>query len=223
MTLDIYIDNFSFDQKSIFINQKISLDSKNMLGIIGENGIGKSTFVNLLVGNIESSLNLAFDGKILIPGYNDFVIFIPDDFIGLEYLTPFEVVKYYLLLDKKEFDKEKFYKILEVANIDKKMVFDEYIKNLSKGTKQKVTFIIYMMINRDIIVFDEGLENIDEFSLSNILDYLKGWIQEDKICLVATHSKKILDSVNGFIRLKKQEDITQGTIILKEELNLKKV
>lgn len=218
MTLDIYIDNFSFDKKSIFIEQKISLENKNILGIIGENGIGKSTFVNLVVGNIESSLNLNYDGISLIPGYNNAVIFIPDDFIGLEYLTPFEATKYYLLLDKKDFDEDRFYKILEVVNIDKEMVFNEYIKNLSKGTKQKVTFILYMMINRDIIVFDEGLENIDEISLSNILNHLKIWIKEEnKICLVATHSKKILDSVDGFIRLKKQEDITQGTIILKEK------
>ncbi|MBE3571055.1 MAG: hypothetical protein IMW92_13455, partial [Bacillales bacterium] len=163
------------------------------------------------------NIELEFNGKILIPGYNENIVFIPDDFIGLEYLTPLEVCRYFTLLYGECFDQDKFNNIIEIANLEKTIAFKEFIKNLSKGTKQKVSFLIYMMINRDIIIFDEGLENIDEKSLTNILNYLNKWVKTNKkLCLIATHSKIILNHIEEYIYLTKIND-SDGTLILKSE------
>ncbi|MCY9509391.1 hypothetical protein M5W78_05145, partial [Paenibacillus larvae] len=104
---------------------------------------------------------------------------------------------------------EKFDLLVQVANIQKEKVLKEYIKNLSKGTRQKVVFIIYMMANRDIIIFDEGLENIDADSLASILAYLKKWVKtENKLCLIATHSTTILEYADQFLHLVREKDGT---------------
>ncbi|AQT85632.1 ATP-binding transport protein NatA [Paenibacillus larvae subsp. larvae] len=208
-SLNIYLDHFAFGKQPIFVKQKISVTKGNIVGIIGENGIGKSTFVNLLAGNITSTLQINYHNKSLVPGYNPFVFFQPDDFTGLEYLTTLEVTQYFLLLYGEEFDQEKFDLLVQVANIQKEKVLKEYIKNLSKGTRQKVVFIIYMMANRDIIIFDEGLENIDVDSLASILAYLKKWVKiENRLCLIATHSTTILEYADQFLHLVREKDGT---------------
>ncbi|ARF66571.1 hypothetical protein B7C51_00300 [Paenibacillus larvae subsp. pulvifaciens] len=114
------------------------------------------------------------------------------------------------MLYGEDFDQDKFDTLIEVANIQKEKVLKEYIKNLSKGTRQKVVFIIYMMVNRDIILFDEGLENIDVYSLASILAYLKKWVKtKNKLCLIATHSTTILEYADQFLHLIREEE---GTI-----------
>lgn len=215
MSLNIYIDNFSYGNKKMFEKQNVDLSASKIFGITGENGIGKSTIINIIVGNLITKLKLTYNGEPLIPGYNKHILFISDDFIGLEYLTTLEATQYFLALYNKKFDKNKFNKIIELVNIKKDFVFNEIIKNLSKGTKQKVVFIIYMMVDSDIILFDEGLENIDEKSLNNILNELRLWVKEKKICLLATHSKSILTCVDEFIHLERIKNTEQTQITKK--------
>ncbi|WP_251861360.1 ABC transporter ATP-binding protein [Clostridium sp. Marseille-Q2269] len=93
--LKVYIHKFGFDQKILFKNQQLNLKSGNIVGIIGENGTGKSTILNMINGEINSTVKMTYNNKPLIPGYNDKIANISDDFIGLEYLTPIEVVQYF--------------------------------------------------------------------------------------------------------------------------------
>ncbi|MDT2242303.1 ATP-binding cassette domain-containing protein [Paenibacillus larvae] len=72
-SLNIYLDHFAFGKQPIFVKQEVSVTKGNIVGIIGENGIGKSTFVNLLAGNITSTLQINYHNKSLVPGYNPFV------------------------------------------------------------------------------------------------------------------------------------------------------
>lgn len=207
--LNIYLDYFAFGKVPIFVKQEVSVTTGNIIGIIGENGIGKSTFVNLLAGNIASTLQINYHNKSLVPGYNSLIFFQPDDFTGLEYLTALEVIQYYLLLYGEEFDQEKFDLLIQTANLEQEKMLKEYIKNLSKGTRQKVVFMIYMMANRDIILFDEGLENIDGDSLASILAFLREWVKsENKLCLIATHSTSILEYADQLLRLSREREGT---------------
>lgn len=216
--LRIYIDKFGFDKSILFKNQEFIIESGKVVGIIGENGTGKSTLLNMICGNLNSTLKMTYNDTPIIPGYNDKIIAISDDFIGLEYLTPIEVVQYFLLIYGKSFNKNKFDRIVNLVSIDKEVILNEIIKNLSKGTKQKVVFIIYMMLDIDIIIFDEGLENIDKKSLCNILEELREWVKDNnKLCLIATHSSLILEFVDEFICLEKSGNHIDGTIITKRD------
>lgn len=212
--LKIYIDKFGFDKSILFKNQEFSVDGGKIVGITGENGTGKSTIVNMINGSLNSTLKITHKCIPIVPGYNDEIINISDEFIGLEYLTTIEVVQYFLLIYGKQFDENKFDRIVNLVNIDKKVILNEVIKNLSKGTKQKVSFIIYMMLDINIIIFDEGLENIDKISLCNILSELREWVKKNnRICLIATHNSLILEYVDEFICLEKLGNSIDGTII----------
>lgn len=215
MSLEICIENFGFNNKTMFNKQSLMLEYKKIYGVVGENGIGKSTLLNIITGELEADISIKYNGNKLTPGYNTVILFISDSFIGLEYLTPLEVVQYYSILYNKPINKKYLDEMLKLLNLSTDKVKNELIKNLSKGTKQKVVFLIYMMVDIDVIIFDEGLENIDCESLESILKYLKKWVcNKEKICLIATHSKDILLNVNDCIKLLKKDCEAENVYIL---------
>lgn len=209
MTLHFYIDKFGFDKSTLFKDLEGIIASGDLIAVVGENGVGKSTLVDLLSGNINSNIALSYEHTKITPGYNNYISYISSDFVGLEYLTAQEVAKYYTIIYGVQFDADKFYDLIKIANLKEEMAMNVVIKNLSKGTQQKVSFIVYMMINREVIIFDEGLENIDEGSLFNILQTLKSWTQEqNKICIIATHSKEVLNHIPKRVHLEKDAQET---------------
>ncbi|MCY7522450.1 hypothetical protein MH216_22105, partial [Paenibacillus larvae] len=69
-----------------------------------------------------------------------------------------------------------------------------------------------------IIIFDEGLENIDADSLASILAYLKKWVKtENKLCLIATHSTTILEYADQFLHLIREEEGTTRIMPVSED------
>lgn len=214
MSLEIYIDKFGFEDETMFNRQSLILEYGNTYGIVGENGIGKSTLLNIIAGELEADISILYNKIKLVPGYNNFISFISDNFIGLDYLTPLEVVQYFSILYNKPIDKKQLNDIVNLLNLSMNSTMNELIKNLSKGTKQKVVFLVYIMIDIDVMIFDEGLENIDDKSLENILNYLKRWINgKEKICLIATHSKYILENVDEYIKLLRENYKTNNVTI----------
>ncbi|WP_251861358.1 hypothetical protein [Clostridium sp. Marseille-Q2269] len=70
------------------------------------------------------------------------------------------------------------------------------------------------MLDINVIIFDEGLENIDKKSLCNILEELRKWTKEkNRLCLIATHSSLIIEYLDKFICLEKSNNSLDGTII----------
>lgn len=216
MSLEIYIDKFGFKDETMFDRQSLILEYGNIYGIVGENGIGKSTLLNIIAGELEADINILYNKIKLVPGYNNFISFISDNFIGLDYLTPLEVVQYFSILYNKPIDEKQLNDIVNLLNLSMNSTMNELIKNLSKGTKQKVVFLVYIMIDIDVMIFDEGLENIDNKSLESIVNYLKIWVNnKEKICLIATHSKYILENVDEYIKLLRKDYESNSVTILK--------
>lgn len=169
MSINIKIDEFNYDTDSLMIvNQNIILEN-GIYVLVGENGIGKTTFLNILAGNFKAKLNVILNNSKLDIYNNKNIIFLKEEFLGLEYLKACEVIDYFLIIYGKEKSYHFVEKMMNIARFDENFL-NKMIINLSKGTRQKLIFIIYMILDLDVIIFDESLENIEEEAFHSIID-----------------------------------------------------
>ena len=195
----------NYGRKTALNQIYLNLDRGKIIGLLGPNGSGKTTLIKIMNGLLEPSA-----GEILINGQKPGVetkyriSYLPER----TYLQPgmkvLEVVEYFRDF-YPDFQVDRAYDMLARLQIQPY----ERLKNLSKGTKEKVQLILVMSRNADLYVLDEPIAGVDPASRDYILHTIVGNYNRNATILLSTHLisdvENILDEV-VFIR--------QGNIIL---------
>lgn len=180
---------FCYGRGKVLFDMDLSID-KGINFIVGENGIGKTTFIRSLCG-----LNKKFKGKTF---YNRERIKRPQDYISLvmqdvNYQIFTESVWEELsLATEDDLSKER---VLRALNLFEKK--DSHPQSLSGGEKQRLLIANAILSDKPIVVLDEptsGLCNKTMKSVVNLLDMLK---ERDKIVIVVTHDFEFIKNSNG--------------------------
>ncbi len=174
--------------------------------IIGANGVGKSSLVNLLIG-LHNDL---FNGEIL---YNN--INIRDlDIYNLRYeniavteqepilfnLNTYENITFGL---KDNIDKEKLQKYINKFQIKNDIINKSITKmNLSGGEKQKISIIRSLLKNTPVIILDEPTSALDKKSIT-ILKEILNELKSNKIIILITHDEDLLNVSDEIVKLEK--------------------
>jgi ABC-2 type transport system ATP-binding protein len=186
-------------------NVSFSVEKGRIVGLLGTNGSGKTTLIKII-----NELLVPNSGEILINGNKPGVeskkiisylserTYLPEDKKVIEILNYFK--DFY-----KDFNKERALKLLEELNINK----ESKLKQLSKGTREKVQLVLVMSRDADLYVLDEPIGGVDPVARDRILDLILKNFKEGSSILISTHLisdiEKILDDVIF---------INQGKIIL---------
>ena len=141
--------------------------------IIGKNGSGKSTLIKCLFNLVNYKGNIKFDKDINL-------IYVPEKVFLPDYIKMIYFIK---LLTQKEIS--EINSLLMKFNIEKYQ--NEYIYNLSLGTKQKMMLISGLLKSGDGYVFDEPLNGLDENSILVFIDCLKQLMNEEKLIIIVSH------------------------------------
>jgi ABC-2 type transport system ATP-binding protein len=157
-----------FAGKSILVNASLTVPSGSMVGIVGENGTGKSTLLKIIVGALRPDA-----GSVTRRGR---VGYCPQDVTLFEELTIHENFKLfaaaYGLSDEKTWRKTADELIVKLS-------FRPYehsmAKVLSGGTRQKLNLAIALLHNPDVLVLDEPYAAFDWQT------YLKFWELADEL------------------------------------------
>ncbi|MCH5261983.1 MAG: ABC transporter ATP-binding protein [Lachnospiraceae bacterium] len=195
----------NYGRKTALNQIYLNLDRGKIIGLLGPNGSGKTTLIKIMNGLLEPS-----SGEILINGQRPGVetkskiSYLPER----TYLQPgmkvLEVVEYFHDF-YPDFQVDRAYDMLARLQIQPY----ERLKNLSKGTKEKVQLILVMSRDADLYVLDEPIAGVDPASRDYILHTIVGNYNRNATILLSTHLisdvENILDEV-VFIR--------QGNIIL---------
>lgn len=157
------------------------ITSGDRLGIFGESGSGKSTFVNLLAGTIapdEGSIHL--DGECLYSSVD--AINVPPEKRRIAivfqhpYLFPHMNVRGNLLYGYRRCALEN--RLVELAPVAKVLklegLLDRGVNNLSGGEKQRVAIGRAILANPRLLLMDEPLSALDDQLRYQIIPYLKG-------------------------------------------------
>jgi len=224
------------EKKQIIDNLNLTLEKGKIYALMGPNGSGKSTLANAIMGNPKYKIT---SGKIFLDGKN-IVSLSPDKkakkglFLSFQYPLEIEGVKIYDFL-KQAFNslnnkKISAFKFKELINqkakelgIKEEFIYRYLNQGFSGGEKKKSEILQLLVLNPKVAILDETDSGLDIDSLKTIATGIKKYMNKNKICLVITHYKRILDYLNPdkiFIMIS-GKIIAEGKSNLADELEKK--
>ena len=177
----------SFENKKILEQFSYNFNREEKLGIVGKNGTGKSTFLNLITGKLNPD-----QGKIVVGETISFGYYRQEGIQLKEDKRVIEVVKdiaEYIALEKgKKLSASQF---LERFNFPTPMHY-QYVSTLSGGEKRRLFLLTVLVQNPNFLILDEPTNDLDIFTMNVLEEYLENF----KGCLiVVSHDRYFMDKI----------------------------
>ena len=184
----VAVDNLSF-----------SAYEGEIFGLLGPNGAGKTTTLRLLATLIRPDSGAAVvDGVSVVrqpgPGRSR-IGFLTSELKLEDCFTPNYLFDFFAGLHKVD---------PEVRDRRKKMLFERFgidrfaevkVANLSTGMKQKVSLVVSIVHDPDIIIFDEPTNGLDVLTAKVVTDFLQELRGEGKTIIVSTHIFSLIEKL----------------------------
>jgi len=165
------------------------------IGIIGQNGVGKSTLLGVLSGEIKiSSGNLKIGDSAKIAYYHQHIKNLDDSKTVISSVR--EVAEYINVGVGKEL------KLTAVEMLDRFLFprnqHNSYISTLSGGERRRLSLLKLLMGNPNVLLLDEPTNDLDIQTLNSLEDWLDSF---QGVLLVVSHDRSFLDRTVNFIKV----------------------
>lgn len=183
------------------------------VGLLGANGAGKTTFLKCLLGLLD------YEGDILIDGLsargNELKIkekmgYVPQSFPLWGDLSVMETLRFFIKLRKIPLSRAE--ELLE--RFDLSQHSSKKTSELSGGMRQKLSIVIALLPDPEIILLDEPTANLDAWAIKDVLSILQQW-RGQKTILLSSHrieevrvvTDRIIQLQDGVLEQLNQEQI----------------
>ena len=171
-------------------NLTLEVAQGEIYGLLGSNGAGKSTTINILLGFLNPSFGEAFVNGINANSETDKarknIGYIPENVNLYPYLTGIENLDYFCRLAGKNYNQEKLKEILLDFGLDL-IDFDKKVNTYSKGMRQKVGIAIALAKEANIYLLDEPASGLDPLASTELSSILKNLSNSGAAILMASH------------------------------------
>ena len=185
-----------------------------IVGLLGPNGSGKTTFLKIAAGILHpSSGEILIDGK--KPGVytKSIVSYLPDN----EYLLKWMKVKDAVMYFKdfySDFDEKKAKDMLVFMKLDE----NSTVRSLSKGMKEKLKLTLVLSRKSKLYVLDEPLGGVDPTTREQILNAIVNNFSKNSSMIITTHLVNDIERIfDDVVFISDGEIILQGNA---EELRM---
>lgn len=186
----IEVKNMSknFRNKKLFNNFSLEIEANTVHALVGPNGSGKTSLLRILTDLYNED-----DGQVKIKGSHGMLL--ENDYL-YEDKTGIENIKLYgLYFGYEPINYKKYSELLQITND-----LDRKVSTYSKGMKRKLSLLIIVMMNREIIFLDEVTSGVDPISRVEIRKLIKLLKDEGKTIVITSHDlseiEKIADKVS---------------------------
>jgi len=202
----------SYGKKNVIKNISFKINKGEIVGLLGLNGAGKSTIMNMLTGYINAT-----DGEILIDGINilenreeasKHIGYLPEIPPLYSDMTVSEILNFVCDIRGVKDKKSNIDKTLEKTGLCN--VKNSMIRRLSKGYKQRVGLAVAMIGEPEILILDEPTAGLDPKQITEIRELVKE-IGADKTVMVSSHILSEISLIcNRVIVIKDGEKVADG-------------
>ncbi len=199
--------SFSYNEKKLLKNISFTINSNKITAIIGENGSGKTTILNLILrlyfpskGSIyldnQNILNIKLDSYL-----NNISVLNQDT-----YLFNLSIRDNFNLINKDKKVQERICKLVGIDKFIKSLpkgyntVISENSTNISGGQKRLLSIARTLMKDSKILLFDEITSSLDMDITKQVINVLNK-LKENHTIIIVTHKKELIDIADEIIKL----------------------
>lgn len=164
-------------------NLNLTVENGKIIGLLGPNGSGKTTFIKLVNGLLTPTWgSIWIDGK--IPGVDSkkVVSYLPDNNFLNSWMTVSQLVDFFCDF-YEDFRKDLAYEMFEKLDIQP----SRKLKTLSKGNKEKVCLILIMSRNAKLYVLDEPIAAVDPAARDYVISTIINNYNPEASVIISTH------------------------------------
>ncbi|ETJ17693.1 ABC transporter related protein [human gut metagenome] len=182
--------SYKNDKKYIFKDMNFSAAEGEVIGVLGNNGVGKTTLMRCLAGLIKEG-----DGKIKL---NE--IFLSQKKRNKACYMIMQDVNHQLFaesvwdeckLSKKKVEDNRVLSLLKEFNLD--MYKENHPMALSGGQKQRLAIVTGILADKKILIFDEPTSGLDYENMCTVSRLIKSLSKEGHIIFIVTHDEEFLE------------------------------
>lgn len=192
----IEVNNVSFeiDNKHILKDINLKINEGTIFGIIGPNGVGKTTLLRCLTGIYKPTCGtINYDGREVYDNgeVKSLIGYVADENIMQTKFKVKEILKYYKYT-YSNFDENKFNKLNETFKIP----VNKFIFQLSKGMKMRLSIMLALSIKAKYLVLDEPTSGLDAILKNKLLKiFLDEVIENNTTIVISSHHLSELERI----------------------------
>ena len=197
----IVVDNLSFAYSSEMVLDSISttFGQGRVYGLLGANGVGKSTLFKLLCGLLtanEGSIDVdGYSPADRKPGFLSKVFYVPEDFEG-----PAVSIKNYargISAFYPRYDENQLHSLLKDFDID----INRKFTTLSLGQRKRAILCIALAMNTEYLLLDEPTNGLDIPSKLEFRKMLVRTMDDNRTIIISTHQVKDVENLLDHIMI----------------------
>ncbi len=177
----------------------LSVARRTIVGLIGPNGSGKTTFINLVTGFVRPSVgDLLFDGKDITDRKPHEIARLG---IGRTFQEPrvfkkMTAIENVLVASPSGTDKKSIEKARELLRrVELFDVRNEHGGNLSYGQRKLLEFARLLMLDPELVLIDEPTAGINPILIGRLLNYFRELRDRGKTIIMVEHNMHVVNDV----------------------------
>ena len=213
--------SLSYNKRQILDDVSFNIREGEICGLLGPNGVGKSTIFNIIVGLVKPNYGeIYINQKVVndVPIYKRAIDFglsiVPQTGGVFSNLTCIENLKAVSEIVIKNKDERNFKIEKMISKFELDAVKNTKAKHLSGGQRKKVSIAMSLMSDPKIILMDEPFQGLDIMSTRDLQETIVNLQTEDtkRCCIISDHAARDLLAISDrAIILANKKIIAQGT------------
>jgi ABC-2 type transport system ATP-binding protein len=198
-----------YGRKKALDNVSFNIESGKIIGLLGPNGSGKTTFIKIAAGMLQpTSGSVTINGLKVGPETKAIVSYMPDREFLYNWMKVKDAVNFFTDFFK-DFDEARAYEMLKYMKLEPEM----RVKALSKGMVERLDISLVMSRRAKLYLLDEPLAVVDPSTRDKLIDAMLNNFSEDSTILLSTHLVRDVERIFDEVIF-----ISEGNILLQEEV-----
>jgi ABC-2 type transport system ATP-binding protein len=187
--------SFQYENKIIFENLNLDIYKGSVFGLLGKNGVGKSTLINILMGYLKP-----VEGQCLIfnePSHNissntkEKIALLHEGFISYDYMNISQVEEFLRPFYSK-WETSIYFELIDLMGLD----YNQKLHSLSFGQKSQVVLGCLFAQNAELLILDDYSMGLDAGYRRLFINYLKEYIKKrETTVLITSHVMNDLENL----------------------------
>ena len=226
MNLVVSDTSFSYKDFTIFDSINLIISKGEFICLVGANGSGKSTLLKLIFGDIKPSSGEIFiedSNKQKIRNIPQNVSYLPSNISNPLYLTVNELLRLARYKKENKFQwnlSSEDQKIIEysVGKCQIEKLLDRTFTQLSSGERQRVWVAFSLVQNKEFLILDESLSNLDYPTREFFFNMLKQISKDNKGILLVTHDLEMANKFSERIFIIKDNKLDVTNLVITDNI-----